>query len=166
MKDKKINVIATIIISSLILFYIFNLNFGINRTKSLPLGIYMYSNSNNLKKGDIVVFNISDKWKNLTVLRNIKNVKIRFMKQIAADSNDKLEIRNNHLYVNGEDYGEYVNGIEKADLKISKGKFWVLSKEKNSLDSRYYGEISKDQIEKKAKLIYEFKRKNVASENK
>lgn len=157
MELKKFDIVSGIIILILILFYIFNLNFGINRTKSLPLGIYMYLKPDNIKKGDIVVFDVPDKWKTLTMFKNVRNIKVRFLKKIAADSKDKIEIKDNHLYVNNEDYGEYVREIEKADLKISEEGFWVLSKEKNSLDSRYFGEIKKDQIEKKATLIYEFK---------
>jgi len=80
------------------------------------------------------------------------------MKKIIADHTDKLEIKDNHLYVNDEDYGEYVKSLPKADIKINRGEYWVLSKEKNSLDSRYFGSIKESEIEKKAKLIYEFKR--------
>ena len=68
-----------------------------------------------------------------------------------------MEIRNNHLFVNGEDYGEYTKGIQKAELKISKNGYWVLSKEKYSLDSRYFGEIKKENILKKVKLVYQIK---------
>ena len=78
------------------------------------------------------------------------------MKRIVADSKDKIEIIDNSLYVNGEDYGKYIEELPRADIKINEGEYWVLSKKKNSLDSRYFGSIKESEIEKKAKLIYAF----------
>lgn len=160
-KEKIFNASTIFIVIILILTYIFNLNFGINKSNSAPKGVYLYLKPEDLKKGDYIVFDIDKKWKNLTMFRNLKNIKVRFLKEIVAENGDNLEIRNNHLYVNGEDYGEYMDKIEKADLKIENGEYWVLSKEKNSLDSRYFGSVPKEKIEKKAKLIYGFNRKKI-----
>jgi signal peptidase I len=156
MSSKKFYGISFSILVFLGIVYIFNMNFGINYTDSVQRGIYMYEKAKNIKKGDIIIFDVDEKWKRISVLRNIKNLKVRFMKRIVADSKDKLEIIDNSLYVNGEDYGKYIEKLPRADIKINEGEYWVLSKKKNSLDSRYFGSIKESEIEKKAKLIYAF----------
>ena len=82
------------------------------------------------------------------------NLKIRFY---LGSEDDKIEIKNRRIYVNGEDYGEVVIDkrlpMFKEDLK--ENEVLTLSKRKLSFDGRYYGAISKDKILKKGKLVYE-----------
>ena len=123
--------------------------FWFNISPSIPLGIYREIKIDRINKGDIVVFKMDENFEKYSSTKNILTAK-----KIVATYNDKLEIQNNHLFVNGEDYGEYIKGIERADLKLSKDGYWVLSKEKYSLDSRYFGEIKKKDILKKVELVY------------
>ena len=95
MSSKKFYGISFSILVFLGIVYIFNMNFGINYTDSVQKGIYMYEKAKNIKKGDIIIFDVDEKWKRISVLRNIKNLKIRFMKRIVADSKDKIEIIDN-----------------------------------------------------------------------
>lgn len=123
--------------------------FWFNISPSIPLGIYREIKIDRINNGDIVVFKMDENFEKYSSTKNILTAK-----KIVATYNDKLEIQNNHLFVNGEDYGEYIKGIERADLKLSKDGYWVLSKEKYSLDSRYFGEIKKKDILKKVELVY------------
>lgn len=155
---KKINLFFLIfwIIFVLIVvgYFIFTKLFWINITPSIPVGIYREIKLNEIKKGDIVVFKMDKNFEKYSSAKDILSAK-----QVVALNGDKLEEKSNHLYVNGEDYGEYVVGIPKAKLNISKDGYWVLSKQKYSLDSRYYGEIKRKDILKKMKLVYSMENK-------
>lgn len=154
---KKINkgllvfwILFVIIVTS---YLIFTKLFWFNISPSIPLGIYKEIKIESINKGDIVVFRMDENFEKFSSTKNIPTAK-----KVVAIYGDKLEEKNNHLYVNGEDYGEYISGIPKAKLNISKDGYWVLSKEKYSLDSRYFGEVKKKDILKKVKLVYKVNR--------
>ncbi|MBB1534919.1 signal peptidase I [Leptotrichia sp.] len=150
--NKWIRVFWILFVGMVVSYLIFTKLFWFNISPSIPLGIYKEIKIGNISKGDIVVFKMDENFEKYSSTKNILAAK-----KIVAIYGDKLEIRNNHLFVNGEDYGEYTKGIQKAELKISKNGYWVLSKEKYSLDSRYFGEIKKENILKKVKLVYQIK---------
>ena len=80
------------------------------------------------------------------------------VKPVVAFYEDKVEIKDNRIYVNGEDYGEIFSKILSTfNGKIQKDEILTLSKVKGTFDGRYYGAIKKSKIEKKARLIYEFR---------
>ena len=80
------------------------------------------------------------------------------MKRIIADHTDNISFKNNHIFVNNEDYGEVLElGLKRPNGKIEKNCFYLLSKTKYSFDSRYYGQICKRDIKYKTKLVYEVK---------
>ena len=128
----------------------------INVTPSIPLGIYKLEKFDGvLKKGDLVVYEVDDKYKNLT---SIKRTMFKSVKPVAAFYEDKVEIKDNRIYVNGEDYGDIFSKILSTfNGKIQKDEILTLSKVKGTFDGRYYGAIKKSKIEKKARLIYEFR---------
>ena len=108
-----------------------------------------------LKKGDLVVYEVDDKYKNLT---SIKGTMFKPVKPVAAFYEDKVEIKGNRIYVNGEDYGEIFPEISSNfNGKIKEDEVLTLSKVRGTFDGRYYGAIKKSKIEKKARLIYEFR---------
>ena len=84
-----------------------------------------------------------------------KTRKIKYpMKRIVADFNDTLEIKRNRIFVNDESYGELLPlEIEKPSLKIAKGCYYTLSKQQNSFDSRYYGQVCRKEILYKAYFL-------------
>ena len=128
----------------------------INVTPSIPLGIYKLEKFDGvLKKGDLVVYEIDNKYKNLT---SIKGTMFKSVKPVAAFYEDKVEIKGNRIYVNGEDYGEIFPEISSNfNGKIKEDEVLTLSKIRGTFDGRYYGAIKKSRIEKKARLIYEFR---------
>lgn len=136
--------------------------FTINLTPSLPRGIYFMRNYKTLNKGDIVLFEVPEQAK-------VKNYIPRFckamLKEIGALENDKVEIKEDSLYINGSLYGK----IQKADsegykfpeltveeLQPQKGEFLPLAPHEKSWDGRYWGTLPLNIIEKKAKLVYPF----------
>lgn len=127
-------------------------NLIINVQPSLPLGLYMKIYSSKYKKGDIVVFNLDKKYDKY--YKNKKSVKYP-MKKLVADNTDIISIKNNHIYVNEEDFGIINNlGMEDPKLKIEKDCFFLLSKNDYSFDSRYYGQICKKDIKYKTRLVF------------
>lgn len=136
--------------------YILSKIYVINVTPSIPLGIYKLEKFDGvLKKGDLVVYEVDDKYKNLT---SIKGTMFKPVKPVAAFYEDKVEIKGNRIYVNGEDYGEIFPEISSNfNGKIKEDEVLTLSKVRGTFDGRYYGAIKKSKIEKKARLIYEFR---------
>ena len=146
MMRKRLIVYGVIIISMLV----FSKYLAVNVQSSLPIGIYVIIPAKEVKKNDIVVFDLDKKYDKYYKTRKIKYP----MKRIVADSNDSLEIKRNRIFVNDESYGELLPlGLEKPSLKIDKGCYYTLSKQPNSFDSRYYGQVCKKEILYKAYFL-------------
>ena len=128
--------------------------FSPNVQPSLPIGIYFKYKAKDYKKGDIIVFQLDEKYNQFY---NSENTLLP-MKRIIADHTDNISFKNNHIFVNNEDYGEVFElGLKRPNGKIEKNCFYLLSKTKYSFDSRYYGQICKRDIKYKTKLVYEVK---------
>lgn len=140
-----------IIYSSVILFLLAGSEYlAVNVQPSLPVGIYLRLPAKNIKKNDIVIFNLDEKY-------NVfyKTGKIKYpMKKITADSSDEITIKRNRIFVNGESYGEILSlALPKPNFKIDNGCYFLLSKNQNSFDSRYFGQICKKDIVYKAYFL-------------
>lgn len=143
---KRLIVYGVIIISMLV----FSKYLAVNVQSSLPIGIYVIIPAKEVKKNDIVVFDLDKKYDKYYKTRKIKYP----MKRIVADSNDSLEIKRNRIFVNDESYGELLPlGLEKPSLKIDKGCYYTLSKQPNSFDSRYFGQVCRKEILYKAYFL-------------
>lgn len=140
-----------IIYGLIILFLIgFSNYLVVNVQSSLPIGIYLRIPAKNLKKNDIVIFDLDKKYDKYYKTRKIKYP----MKKIVADNTDNIEIKENRIFVNGENYGEILAlDVEKPSLKIENGCYYTLSKQKNSFDSRYYGQVCQKEILYKAYFL-------------
>ena len=146
MMRKRLIVYGVIIISMLV----FSKYLAVNVQSSLPIGIYVIIPAKEVKKNDIVIFDLDKKYDKYYKTRKIKYP----MKRIVADSNDSLEIKRNRIFVNDESYGELLPlGLEKPSLKIDKGCYYTLSKQPNSFDSRYYGQVCRKEILYKAYFL-------------
>ncbi|WP_026883638.1 signal peptidase I [Clostridium akagii] len=110
-------------------------------------------NRNNLKRGDIIVF-------------NSKELKMELIKRLIGLPNDSIEVTTNGVvYVNGKKINQsYVvyNGGKSGVYKVPAGHYFFLGDNRiNSLDSRYWKNpyIDGSDINGKAKItIYPFNR--------
>lgn len=122
----------------------------INVQPSLPIGIYLRIPAKKIKKNDIVIFDLDKKYDKYYKTRKIKYP----MKRVVADSNDELEIKRNRIFVNDESYGEILPlDVDRPSLNIDKGCYYTLSKQANSFDSRYHGQVCQKQILYKAYFL-------------
>lgn len=126
--------------------------FFINRTASMPQGIYAKNGGGLFKKGDIIIFNEGRRKSNL-------------IKYIAAVSGDR--------YCFDEAGALWVNEIPIAQKNIEKysqpflaqsicnilneGELLVIGDHENSYDSRYFGPIKKNDVIATAKLLWKIK---------
>lgn len=160
-----INLIALIIT----VFFLFNFlknNYAINRSSSITTGVYkLYPLENNIKKGDIVVFDVSDELFNYMLDRGYINKYTKsFIKRVAGVPKDEIEI-NKDLKINGkiikenlykkDSLGRYLP-LKEGKYTLKKDEYFLVGTHIRSFDSSYMGIIKKEQIKNKAKLIYSF----------
>lgn len=131
--------------------YILSKIYVINVTPSIPLGIYKLEKFDGvLKKGDLVVYEVDDKYKNLT---SIKRTMFKSVKPVAAFYEDKVEIKDNRIYVNGEDYGEIFSKVSSNfNGKMKEDEVLTLSKVRGTFDGRYYGAMKEVKNREKSKV--------------
>lgn len=160
-----INLTALIVVA----FFLFNFlknNYAINRSDSIPTGIYkLYPLEDDIKKGDIVVFDVSDELFNYMLDRGYINEYTKsFIKIIAGVPKDEIEI-DKDLKINGKIIKEnlYKKDSLGRELPLKEGKYilekdeyFVIGTHIRSFDSSYMGVIRKDQMKNKAKLEIEF----------
>ena len=95
------NFLINLFIVGIIFLFAFNYtksNFAINRSNSLTTGIYKLYPLENLKKGDIVTFTVSDELYNFMLERRyIDKYTKGFIKKIGAMEGDIVEIGENLL---------------------------------------------------------------------
>lgn len=167
-KFQKFLKVSIKIFIGLIIFYNILEDFiAINLTPSIPAGVYFTYPARNIKIGDIVIFEIPEDIKEIIyereyIFRNCHE----FIKQVGALEGAKIENREGKLYIDGKEIGK-IFPSDKAGRKfpqienfeVSKNHFFPIGNHENSFDGRYYGEINKNKIRKKAKLLYKFQNK-------
>ena len=119
----------------------------LNRTASMPMGIYIKSSKNKLTTGGIIVFYLRDKNYNL-------------LKYIAAHEGDEYCFDfESTLWVKGfpiaqKSIAKYHGELPTQSLcqTLKKDELLVLGEHPNSYDSRYFGPIKRDQVIAQVKL--------------
>ena len=91
MKRKKL----IICIGIMLIMIVFSKYFAVNVQPSLPIGIYLKIPAKEIKKNDIVIFDLDKKYDKYYKTRKIKYP----MKRIVADFNDTLEIKRNRITI-------------------------------------------------------------------
>ncbi len=143
-------------------FVFTSLNYTINITSSLPLGIYKTKSINSIKQSDIILFcldpmlseKIADK-KVLTQGSCPFNL-AKIGKKVVAVPNDTVTINQDGIKVNGKSIANSrVNLDVVATLEIPlieyegvlrSHEYVVASEKDNSFDSRYFGIVTEDMI--------------------
>ena len=130
-----------------------------------PIKVNGESMMTTLHDGDVMILNIigyrfSDIKRFDIVVVDEGNEYI--IKRIIGLPSEKIEYKNNELYVNGKKVADnYGNGsTEDFSIIVPKNSYFVLGDNRNnSLDSRYFGSFSKEKILGKAKLtLFPFNR--------
>lgn len=137
-------------------------NVILNITPSIRLGIYLlddYDHKKNLQKGTVVLFQAP---KLATKNRIYYNP---LLKKIVATSEDKIEIKNSKLFINGkykgnikemDSYGNKIDILPEGMYTISPEEYFVLGEHEDSYDSRYYGALTKEEILQVGNLFIPF----------
>ncbi|MGF6906801.1 S26 family signal peptidase [Fusobacterium sp. PH5-44] len=166
----KINKKPTVIFSTIIIFFFIlqriGRNYTINISNSLPRGLYKLESPQNLKKEDIIFFPIPNNIRELLRERKyISPVINSFMKKVGAEYGDKIQIKNNILYVNETAWGLMFTKDPRNNIlpiltidELTPGydEILPLSSALYSFDGRYFGPIKRQEIKYKCILIFEF----------
>ena len=132
-----------------------------NLTPSLPRGIYLLLPAKDIQRGDIVVFDVPLKLKECEYIPKYTKL---LLKNVGALANDKVQIKDNFLYINNTKYGKIYTKdgqgvrlpkLSENELQPKENEFLPLASHQNSFDGRYYGTIKLSEVKNKAKLIIE-----------
>lgn len=140
--------------------------FTVNLTDSIPKGIYLLKEPENLKKGDYIVFQIPENALSYIHGRKyLPKIATNLIKTVGALPGDRIEIIADKLMINGSPYGK-INKFDSKGLKlpILKSEDLVLKQEEilplaekdKSFDGRYFGKIRIENISFKAKPLFLF----------
>ena len=125
-----------------------------NKTRSLPLGLYVVIPGKNYRHGDIVVYRITEDVRQMMVERGYGSGDETFLKHIGGLPGDRYCVFDEVILVNGEKRGD----IQRYDRQgnpmpvmdgvhfVEAGHFLPLGEKTNSLDGRYTGTVPMENI--------------------
>ncbi len=167
---KKYNLYLIILVLSLtfIAFSIRN-RVTINVSNSLPRGLYWLTKvkePEDIKKGDIVLFDTPEKAKKYVYGRGYQDKKIKqILKIVVATDEDNLMRIGNKLYINHlsnfiflekDSLKRPLPYLTTEDLQPQEKELFVLGTHYRSFDSRYYGSIKRSNVKATGKLLISF----------
>lgn len=162
---KSILNLLSLIVVFISLFSYFSRNYAINRSASIPIGIYRLLPLDEIKKGDTLIFTADKEIVEFLLRRGYLSKYTKgFIKKVGAVEGDIVEV-NDNLIINGKIIKENLPKFDSLgrELPLKKGKYIIKKDEYfmigdhiKSFDSSYMGVIRKDQIKNKAKLEIEF----------
>ena len=142
-------------------------NYTINKTRSLPRGIYKLYPPVDLHKGDIIVFEIPKSAELMFKRGYVSNIDF-LMKKLAALPGEEIKIENHELIIGTKNWGKIYDRdklnrqlpkLEKEQIRPSEDEVLALSEVDKSFDGRYFGPIEIKSIKYKAKPVFILKEK-------
>ncbi len=137
-------------------------NYTINKTKSLPRGIYRLSPPVDLQKEDIIVFEIPKSAELIFKRGYVSNIDT-LMKKLAALPGEEIKIENNEVLIGTKNWGKIYDRdnlnrqlpkLGKEQIRPSEDEVLALSDIDKSFDGRYFGPIEIKSIKHKAKPVF------------
>jgi len=132
-----------------------------NASPSVPVGLYWVEKRQPIL-GDIAVLRLPDGASMLANERRYLPTAAVLLKQVFARERDVVCRFGRHVFINGKlavaalvrDKMERPMPIWRGCLKLNPSQIFVLSKRKDSFDSRYFGAIEKRQVLGTGRLIF------------
>lgn len=141
----------------------------INNSPSVPVGFYLKTNKQEIEKNAIVFFRPSEKTKEFLVHQGLLSKNIPFMlKRVGGIEGDHIVIRDKKLYINTlfvyevpekTSKGIPLHPIQKLDYILKPGEYFLIGDIKQAYDGRYFGIVTRHQIEGTGILLVSSERK-------
>lgn len=142
----------------------------LNNSPSVPVGFYWKRNSSEIRKGDIVFFRIPKKTKEFLLSQGLLKEPILFiLKRVGGIEGDHIVIRNKKLSINGTllyevlettSKGMPLHPIPSLDYTLKQGEYFLIGDSKQAYDSRYFGVVTREQIEGTGTLFLSTKKRS------
>lgn len=154
---------ATLVLCGCVAYIAFSGHYVMNRTTSVPFGIYRIDKFTPSGKGYVLICPPDNAFFKEIVKRNYvesgnecNNSTVFFIKHIAGSEGDYVVINENGVYINGsiwvnskpmenDSNGELMPKF-RYDGKLGKGEYIFMGETKKSLDSRYFGVLNESVI--------------------
>lgn len=135
----------------------------INKSPSLPLGVYWVEKTNQFQKGDILLLNLPKSIKEIAVKRRYMPKQAQLMKPLVASYEDSVCVnRKGEFLINQKKFGQRLETDSSGRkmpkmlsgcIRLQRDEIVVASLKENSFDSRYFGPLLKEFISGKAHAI-------------
>ena len=139
-------------------------SFYVNRTPSLPLGIYRFvAFDGNISRGDLVFLEVTEEARPYVYGRGWLPEGVLLLKQVGAVPGDHYNISDSDIRVNGDYVGpvfeEDRSGkplpVLRGSYKVGDGYFLpVATNIPNSFDGRYFGTVPVNSVRGKAVAVW------------
>jgi type IV secretory pathway protease TraF len=158
LRKRRLAVVLSLITPAVIVCAIFEkMNLRINISGShVPVGIYRAYPVDELRTGDIIIFNINDlySYDNGLYDEKVKTLSPRHIKIIAALAGTKIERSGDIVIVGGKPFENALivrDEIRKAEypVVVRDSHIWLMADKAYSYDSRYYGDVPAEIIKEK-----------------
>ena len=153
-----VGIMLSIIVVLVGIWAVFGVPFYINHSPSAPEGIYVISFDRKLEytKGDYVIVSCPLDFPDIHISRGS-----RFLKEVRGFPGDTYEVNPEALVIDGHAYPinhtlSYLPHLEEGSHVVDEGKILLLNTPDYSLDSRYFGPLSQESIQKKVHLLVSY----------
>lgn len=157
-----------IVLVFVIIGIMYEMGFRINITGSMLIGLYRILGTRDLGHDDLVCVTLSPELMKVGLGRGyIKTSETMLLKRLIALPGDEVIYKDHHITVNNlynydchvsekDREGRSMNPVKEGTYKLGQDEYWVLGRDIDSWDSRYFGPIKKENIYSEVKLIIAF----------